>query len=214
MARRIAGIVAVAAVVLVMAAGKVHFSGVREYRTARDHLEAGEAWQAIHSLDRTLHWYTPFSGYVRSAAADLWEIGQSAEARGDIRQALVAYRTLRSGFYAARSFYTPGRRWIARCDQRIIELAADEADFVRRNPDLDEARRREAIARSLAADRAPDVFWSVVVEVGFLGWVGCTIAFIWLVLGAKEGWRRRKAAVWGVLVFGFYALWIIGMMRA
>jgi hypothetical protein len=203
----------IAVAVLAMAFAKVHLSGVAEYRRARADLDAGRTWDAIHGLDHALHWYTPVSGHVWKAAADLWAIGRAAEARGDVTQALYAYRTLRSGFYAARGVVTPGKAWIALCDERITALASAEADYVRRNADLSPEARRAAVAAGLAKDRAPDPFWSVVVEVGFWGWVGAAIAFIWLVVGAKE-WNRRRAAAWGLAIAAFYALWIVGMTRA
>lgn len=200
--------------ILVMIAAKVHLSGVKEYKEAKVLLAAGDNWSAIHSLDRVLNWYTPFSGYVQNAANDLWSIGQAAEKSGNLEQALVAYRTLRSGFYGARSFYTPGQDWIARCDERIVVLAARQPDYVERHPELDEQALQERVRQSLTKDQAPDVFWSLIVEIGFLGWVGCLIGLIWFVLGSAEGWRRRPAAVWGLFVIVFYTLWIVGMMRA
>ena len=212
--RKVAWAAGIALAVLGMTFLKVHLSGVKECRQARQDLAAGRTWEAIQGFDRALHWYTPVSGYVRESAEGLWTIGGRAEARGDAEQALIAYRTLRSGFYAARSFYTPGKEWIARCDERITALAATQPDFARRNADLTDEQRRAVVARSLAKDRAPDVFWSVAVEAGFFGWIGCTVAFIWQVLGAKEGWNRRRAALWGLAVAGFYALWIVGMTRA
>jgi hypothetical protein len=211
--RRALAAAGVALAVLLMVSLKVHLSGAADYRRARVDLDAGRTWDAIHGLDHALHWYTPASAYVWSAAEDLWRIGQAAEARGDVAQALYAYRTLRSGFYAARSVVTPGKGWIALCDERITALAAAEADYVRRNADLTPDQRRAAVAATLAKDRAPDPFWSVVVEVGFLGWVGCAVAFIWLVVGAGA-WNRRRAAAWGLAVAAFYALWIAGMLRA
>ena len=212
--RKAAWVAAILVAVLGMVFLKVHLSGVKEYDRARQDLAAGRTWEAIHGFDRALHWYTPVSGYVPKAAEGLWAIGRQAEERGDVEQALIAYRTLRSGFYAARSFYTPGKDWIARCDERIAALAAGQPDFARRNADLSDEQRRAVVARSLARDRAPDVFWSIVVEAGFFGWIGCTVGFLWFVLGAKEGWNRRRAALWGLAVAGCYALWIVGMMRA
>jgi hypothetical protein len=48
----------------------------------------------------------------------------------------------------------------------------------------------------------------------FLGWIGCTVGFIFGAF-AKEGrFNNRKALYWGLAVVSLYALWIVGMMHA
>jgi hypothetical protein len=86
------------------------------------HFTANQYIKAITFFDRSIHWYTPFNPYVRKSAERLWEISKDAQKRGDIRLALIATRTIRRGFIAERSFYTPGRDWIEKCDLRIYDL--------------------------------------------------------------------------------------------
>ncbi|MBE9504741.1 MAG: hypothetical protein IME96_11245 [Proteobacteria bacterium] len=56
--------------------------------------------------------------------------------------------------------------------------------------------------------------WALACELGFLGWVGCTIGFIFRAFGDKDAFYGRRALFWGSLVVIFYALWVLGMVRA
>lgn len=57
-------------------------------------------------------------------------------------------------------------------------------------------------------------FWAVICEAGFLGWVGCTIGFIFRAFGPGDVFYGRRAAFWGFLIIVFYALWVLAMMKA
>jgi len=57
-------------------------------------------------------------------------------------------------------------------------------------------------------------FWSVIVEVGFFGWVGSTIAFIFKAITPDNKLVKRNAIIWGALIVAFYALWIAGLVNA
>jgi len=77
---------------------------------------------AVAGYESAIHMYTPGSSLVERSAQRLWEIGQITERSGDIPHALIAYRALRSSFYAVAGINTPGKDWIARCDDRIAAL--------------------------------------------------------------------------------------------
>lgn len=49
---------------------------------------------------------------------------------------------------------------------------------------------------------------------GFLGWIGCTIGFIFGAFEKQGRFNNKRALKWGVAVVAFYALWIVGMMNA
>lgn len=83
---------------------------------------AGDFIAAVSGYEAAIHMYTPGSSLVDKSAQSLWEIGKMAEKNGDLPRALIAYRALRSSFYAVAGIYSPGREWIARCDARIAEL--------------------------------------------------------------------------------------------
>ena len=83
---------------------------------------AGDFTAAVAGYEAAIHMYTPGSPTVERSAENLWRIGQMAEQNRDAARALIAYRALRSSFYAAAGVYTPGEVWIKRCDARIAAL--------------------------------------------------------------------------------------------
>ena len=98
---------------------KTYYSGRAQYIAGERAYAAGDYKTAITAYETSIHMYAPFAGYVPASAQRLWEIGQGFEGAGDYDWALIAYRSLRSSFYAVRSFYTPYREWIARAEAQI-----------------------------------------------------------------------------------------------
>jgi tetratricopeptide (TPR) repeat protein len=82
----------------------------------------GDFTGAVAGYESAIHMYIPFNAKVEKSAQQLWNIGESSERIGDTNRALIAYRALRSSFYAARWLVTPGTEWIARCDKKIAAL--------------------------------------------------------------------------------------------
>lgn len=200
---------------LFLLVGYVAIQGYKEYRKAEVAKAKGDITAAIVHYPRSIKWYLPGAFYVDKAAEGLWQVGMEAEAKGDKVMALMAYQELRSGFYAARSFYTPGTDWIERCSQKIAALMAEwEASSTERggNSTIEELRQKHL--EILGRRAAPDYFWSVVVEVGFFGWVGATIGFILQVFQGEKGFDGRRALRWGTLFLISYFLWIVGMLKA
>jgi hypothetical protein len=107
---------------LVMVWVKTYFSGRAQYLAGEQAYSAGNMKDAITDYETAIHMYAPFAGYVPSSAQRLWDIGQGFEKAGDYDWALIAYRSLRSSFYAVRSFYTPYREWIDRSERQIDEV--------------------------------------------------------------------------------------------
>lgn len=87
---------------------------------------SGDFPAAVAGYEAAIHMYTPGSSVVPRAAQKLWEIGQMAEANHDTARALIAYRALRSSFYAVAGICSPGQDWIQRCDARIAALVAQQ----------------------------------------------------------------------------------------
>ncbi|MBN1105460.1 MAG: hypothetical protein JXL84_18765 [Deltaproteobacteria bacterium] len=165
--------------------------------------------KAITFFDRSIHWYSPFSPYVEKSAARLWEIGQIAERNGDLALSRVALTALRSGFKAASGLFSPGREWIERCEARMEQLRRMEE--VQKGLDPGRFRTQKGVP-------PPNLFWTLILEIGFLGWVGSVICLV-LCGGGKgeageENRGSRAFARWGGLLALFYAMWIIGMMKA
>jgi len=187
------------------------FFGAREsYLKAEEQLQNGNYIRAVTFYDRSMHWYTPFNPYVERAAQRLWEIGNRAEKQQDTKLALIAYRTIRHSFYAARSFYTPGKEWIEKCETRIAALAGFQ---------LRSKYKKEQLFSGFAIKSqvvlGPSAFWSVVVVFSFFGWVGCVVGIIFAL---KPGRKTNKFCSSGLAWIGtgllLFAVWIIGMIKA
>ena len=198
--------VSIVAITLVLIWGRAFWGSVENYQAGIKHLEVQDYIKAITFFDRSLHWYTPLNPYIEKSADHLWEIGLKAEQRGDVRLALIAIRTIRQGFYAARSFYTPKKEWIGRCNEKIASLTAEEV------------LKRQTGGKAPAVkskDAEPDIFWTLFLEIGLLGWIGSVIGFLVYALAGKTVRLRPKPAIfWGTAVIIFFTLWIIGMMKA
>jgi tetratricopeptide (TPR) repeat protein len=77
---------------------------------------------AVAGFESALHMYIPHHPIIEKSAERLWQIGETNERLGDIDRALIAYRSLRSSFYADRWLVTPGTTWITKCDKKIATL--------------------------------------------------------------------------------------------
>ena len=126
MKERIAGI-AVNASVIVTICLLFFFAGTwwrlqEQFSLGEEALRLGDFTGSVAGYESAIHMYIPFHPTVEKSARQLWNIAESSERRGDINRALIAYRALRSSFYADRWLVTPGKDWIARCDAKIAAL--------------------------------------------------------------------------------------------
>ncbi|MBV5339852.1 MAG: hypothetical protein J0665_09895 [Deltaproteobacteria bacterium] len=85
-------------------------------------LRRGDFTGAVAGYESALHMYIPYHPTIEKAAEKLWQLGESNERQGDVNRALIAYRSLRSSFYADHWLVTPGRAWIEKCDKKITAL--------------------------------------------------------------------------------------------
>lgn len=93
-----------------------------QFALGEDAWRRGDFTGAVAGYESAIHMYIPSHPLVEKAAKQLWSIGEANERQGDITRALIAYRSLRSSFYAAQWLKTPGMEWIARCDRKIAAL--------------------------------------------------------------------------------------------
>jgi hypothetical protein len=180
---------------------RAFYGSMESYEQGEKLYSQGEYLGAVTQFDRSLHWYTPFNPYIEKSAGTLWRTSEEAEKRGDVRLAVIAIRTLKRGFIAARSFYVPGKHWIERSDKRLQHLLNEPVD----NTILDDP-----------LVRGPDVWWSLVGLIGFLGWIGSGLAFIISRNNrSQEVSNLSFARIKWIMIYGFsWLLWIVGMMRA
>jgi hypothetical protein len=188
---------------------RAFYGSMHAYHQGEEHLEKQQYIKAITFFDRSIHWYAPFNPYISKSAQHLWEIGVKGEQQGDIQLALIAVRTIRRGFLGARSFYVPGEDWISKCDRKIVSLMAKGSGG-------QDMKRNAALSFSTQKSQEPDVFWALILEVGLLGWIGSAIGFLMygLAKGQTPKLRSGPAIFWGVMIIIFYALWIVGMVKA
>lgn len=122
-ARRITEHVVVAAAIsLALIWGNTQYRQWSQYSKGNEAIAQGDIMGAISAYEASLHMYTPLGPFVGKSAEKLWALARDLELKGDTAKALIAYRSLRSSFYAVRSLYSPGTEWIARCDTRIAAL--------------------------------------------------------------------------------------------
>jgi hypothetical protein len=205
--------VALVVIFLLMVWARVFYGSMQACREGEIHLQKTQYIKAITFFDRSIHWYTPFNPYVHKSAEHLWKISMDAQARGGIRLALIATRTIRRGFVSARSFYLPGRDWIEKCDLRIYELLKIEQE---KNDNLIEEKIIKGSVFDDPQVRGPDIFWSIILLTGLLGWIGSAIAF--LMSGFRTAQETRLFSLsnfkWIMLWAAFFTIWVVGIMKA
>ena len=206
-------ILCLAAIGLFMVWARAFYGSMQAYQKGETYLEEKQYVRAVTFFDRSIHWYTPFNPYVRKSAERLWEIGEQAEKQGDIRLALIAFRTIRSGFYGASHFRTPGMAWIKKSERKINALLGNEERG--REVSDDSASLREDLLRDQKST-SPKILWTIVLEIGFLGWIGSVIGFIMFRMRheTEVEYRAFSKFLWIMLTVVFFTLWIVGMMKA
>lgn len=93
-----------------------------QFNQGEEALRRGDFAGAVAGFESALHMYIPSHPTIEKAAERLWQIGETNEKLGDINRALIAYRSLRSSFYADHWLVTPGKAWIDKCDRKIAAL--------------------------------------------------------------------------------------------
>ena len=93
-----------------------------QYALGEEAFRRGDFTGAVAGYESAIHMYIPFNPTIEKSAQQLWKIAEASERQGDVNRALIAYRALRSSFYADRWLVTPGMEWIARCDAKIAAL--------------------------------------------------------------------------------------------
>ena len=185
----------------------------QEFARAEAAHQSGAYAEAITHYERAIKWYIPYSGSVRRSVARLWDIGVAAEARADTALALTAYRALRASLFAIQSLYVPYPEWIPKCEARIAALMPDtmQAHYKARAP---QEQHRVRFLQMFERNPAPQPGWTLLLELGFLAWVGATIGLIWNVEIREGRWLWRYGWCWSSgIVLGF-AAWVIGMLYA
>jgi hypothetical protein len=193
---------------------------VRVVSSSRDELRRAERFFAENDVDaaivhyrRAARWYAPGSPFHVVALNRLASIGRRAEQQGDIELALTAYRAIRSAIMSARSFYTPETGRLGAANRRIADLMVSLPP-----PAIDAGKSREQLRKAhlalLEANRAPDTLWTVVLLIGFIGWIGGAFIFTARAVDEENRLIPGAAARWGTVILICLGLFILGMAFA
>jgi len=173
----------------------------------------GDVDGAIVHYRRAARWYAPGSPYHVEALDALGALGRAAAARGDVEQALSAYRGVRAAILGARSFYTPETARLAAANRRIADLMSQQPA-----PPVDAGKTRERIAAEhlalLEAPMRPNIFWTIVLLLGFAGWVAGAFLFVARAIDSDDRIVGKEARRWGTLVVVGFGLFVLGMALA
>ncbi|GFE57002.1 tol-pal system YbgF family protein [Geobacter sp. AOG1] len=115
-------VVVTAIIAIILIWGNTWYRQWSQFNRGEASLAKGDYVAAIAGYEAAIHMYTPGSPLIERSAEKLWGIGEMQEKKGDRELALVAYRALRSSFYATWGLTSPGKGWIARCDEKIAWL--------------------------------------------------------------------------------------------
>ena len=191
---------------------KVYISANSEFQSGEELLAQNNPKEAVVHFERAIRWYIPGLNLQEDAANKIWQIAQNYEAKHNLEKALNTYRILRSGFYSARSFFTPGRIWIEKCNDKIAELMANKTPALEVESTKSFSQRKSEYLSILSSEKHPYPFWSFLAVSGFLGWVSCAVMFIIRGISKSGQIVVRPAAYWtGGFLFS-YGVWVVGMM--
>ena len=115
-------LVVIAVISIVLIWGDTLYRQHVEFDKGEKAFAAGNFIASVAGYESCIHMYTPGSSLMEKSSEKLWTLGEIAERRGDLERALVAYRALRSSWYAVVWLYQPGEDWIKKCDGRIGQL--------------------------------------------------------------------------------------------
>jgi hypothetical protein len=202
------------ALVLLIVLVKVFFLQYGHFAKGEQYLQDSDWKLAMREYDLAMHMYTPLSPYIEKSAERLWQIGEMFEQQGKPRWALTAYSSIRSSFFASRSFFTPGKKWIRKCNERISSLNASilQDEGIISPWEFDTERRKFLYV--LSVKQEPSVPWSLIALAGFLGWTGAIVSLIYR--RKQEKGTTSKMAYFlnlAVLVVSVGA-WVVGLVRA
>lgn len=175
--------------------------------------KAGHVETAVAHYRRAARAYVPGNPFDEAALEALARMADEAEGRGDTQLALRAYRSIRAGILATRSFYTPHAARLRAANARIADLTASLPP-----PPMDADKTRQQLRKEhlelLQHFDGPRVAWALVSLAGFVMWVGGAFGFSVRGFDERNGLIRRPACRWGTLVVVGLGLFVLGLALA
>ncbi|MBN1656191.1 MAG: hypothetical protein JXA30_20650 [Deltaproteobacteria bacterium] len=211
--RTLLRVVSVAAVFLAALSARVVISSRSELLQAQQLRQKGDLPASVVHFRRAARWYVPGSPYHVQALSELAEIAHQAEQRQDPALALTSYRAIRSAIMSIRSFFTPELSRLNAANRRIAELVASAPA-----PPIDAGKSRETLREEhlalLEAQHGPDIFWTCVLLLGFVAWVGGAFVFSIRAIDEADSFVWTEARRWGTVIVIGFGLFILGMSLA
>ena len=188
----------------------------------------GAFWAAADGYQQAMRAYLPLTSAPQLGADGLERLALDAESRSQAAQtlesrafyrteALEAWRRLRGGIWATRSFFKPFGERLDRADAHIAELMADEL-LASGLQELVRGRDRAQLIADhralLARDPSPSPWLAIFGFLFFAGWVGSIFALIFK--GFNSSGQRQVAAFWryALSAVGCFGLWMACMWWA
>lgn len=217
MSRRLTLVAVVVGAFFALAMIRVVLEARSEFSEAEAALSKAHTDEAITHYRRAIQWYLPANPYVERAIDRLGELAQQAERNGNRALALRAWRDLRGALYSVRSFYQPHRETVRRAEVRIAKLMAGLPKSSSQPTTADNERRSRLEAKyltQLRRDYAPSPWWSALMVIGFLAWVGSAVAMIVRGFDAEGRLVGHKAWPWALAIVVGLALWMVSLRLA
>lgn len=211
--KRAARAIALLAIGLAIVTARVLWSARIEWSDAEAKLAAGDGERAVDHFGRAARLYAPGNPWSSRSLDRLEEIARRAERAGDRDAALVAWREIRSSVLATRAVYSPNDARRAEADARIAALAA-ALESPALDPGSDEQARRLWHAERLAKTDEPAVGWTLLLLIGFAGFVGGAIGFLLGAVDEHDRLRGGPALAWAVGVCAGMTLFVLGLSHA
>ena len=191
--------------------GRMIYESREQYQRGKEQQRQGQVEEAILSFYRSIHRYAPGNRYILRSLEELWTLGQSLE-KNDPKTALFSYDAMRGGIYSIRSFYSPYKDWLPKVNERIATLRA--AEQVKEQRTMTYAQAYAFHTKALQIDERPRTGWALLVQLGFWGWILSTVGWIWKGFDREGRMRIQPALPWICALTGFFALWVVGLIRA
>ena len=183
---------------------------------AVDHANAGRVERAIEYYQYALRAYTPGASAPQAAADALQKIAHTTAAHGDRANTLRALRRLRGGLLSIRWLLSPFGDRLNSVNIQLAQITAEEqlalGQSTIRGRDL--AQLKADHLALLTLDPTPTPMWSLIVLLGFFGWISG--GYLTIARGlddqARPHWGR--CLKWGGFTAACFAVWIVGLINA
>ncbi len=224
MARRwLCLILAVLGVFLMVASVRLVLRGQKALSEAQLAESNESFWLAVDGYQQAMRAYLPFTKTSEQGAMGLERLALAAETRlseassQESRryyrtQALEAWRRLRGGIWATRSFLKPFEDRLDRADSRIAELMADEILDSGLQEVIRGRDRTQLVADHralLARDPSPSSVFALLCFLLLCGWIGSIFALIFK--GFDREGHLQHAPFWrcAISALGCFGGWMI-----